>query len=105
MIAGITLNMSKEFMNGLKIKKPKAFSMHEIDFNILWGYFNGAYKGHPSQCGVGVILYITQNDFFHVCYIPGNGTNKKAELIALWTRLEVASKKEFISHKFSMIPR
>jgi hypothetical protein len=39
---GIVLNLSNEFMTYLKVKDPRIPSMPDLDFNIPWGFFDGA---------------------------------------------------------------
>jgi ribonuclease HI len=40
-----------------------------------------------------VVLYISSTHYIHIRYSPGGGTNNREELIAPWTLLEVAKKK------------
>lgn len=80
-------------MIDLKPKNLRLLSMPDLDYEIPWGFFDGASQGHPPYCGVGVVLFVSQNHFIHIRYSPDRGTNNRAELIALWTLLEAASKK------------
>lgn len=87
-------------------------SMPDLDFDIPWGFSDGACQGHPPICRVGVVLFMEQNHFIHppICrvgvvlfmkqnhfihirYPSGRGTNNRAEFITLWTLLEMAMNK------------
>jgi ribonuclease HI len=54
---------------------------------IPWGLFDGASQGHPPRCGVGVVSYISGENYFKVIYAPGSGSNMKAEFSTVWTLL------------------
>jgi ribonuclease HI len=58
------------------------------------GGFDEASKGHPSMCGVGVVLCLNQTHYIHIRYAPGPGTNNRAEFIGLWALLEAAKDKD-----------
>lgn len=50
---------------------------------IPWGFFDGASPGHPPICGAGAILYLSKMHYYTIRYVPGMGSNNKAELTAL----------------------
>ena len=64
-----------------------------IDKSCPWGFFDGATQGDPSLCGAGVVLYLKEGHFFHSRWGLGEGTNNKAELLALYMLLLVAHEK------------
>jgi ribonuclease HI len=65
--------------------------MPEILNGIPWGFFDGASQGYPPLCGVGIVLFISKDDFFNVRYVPSRGTNMKGELSAMWNLLFYAN--------------
>jgi ribonuclease HI len=90
----ITLNQAVEFREDPKALKTRLPVLPTIDYEVPWGYFDGASQGHPPMCGVGVVLYIKQNHYIHIRYAPGTRSNNRAEFIALWTLLETTIKKD-----------
>lgn len=59
--------------------------------DIPRGFFDGTSQGHPSRCGVGVVIHLSATHFFQVRYAPSRGTNSKAEFSASWTLLFMAN--------------
>jgi ribonuclease HI len=51
------------------------------------GIFYGANHDHPPLFNVGALMYISKPHFFTLRYIPGTGSNNKAEHVALWSLL------------------
>jgi hypothetical protein len=90
----LTLSQATEFKEDPKGQKLCNPILPSLDYEIPWGYFDGASQGHPPSCGVGVVLYINQNHYIYIRYAPGGGKNNKVELIALWTLLETSKKKD-----------
>jgi hypothetical protein len=82
-IVGITLNQAKIFKSEIKSKNPMVSVMPELGYEIPWGFFDGAYQRHPHVCDVRVVLFMNQNHYSHICYVPGTGTNNKVEFITL----------------------
>jgi ribonuclease HI len=85
--------MAKYFKSEMKTKNPRLLVMSHLDFEIPWGFFDGAFQGHPPMCGVGVVLHLKKNHYIHIRYAPSSGTNNRVEFIALWTLLEAGIKK------------
>lgn len=81
-------------MTDFKIKDLRIPNISVLDFGNPWGFFDGAYQGHPTTCGVGVVLFINYNHYIHVRYAPRRGTNNRAEFIAFLTLLEITSSKD-----------
>jgi ribonuclease HI len=79
-----------------KIPKNKQCTpiLPTLDYDIPWGYFDGASQGHPPSCRVGVVMFINQNHYIYIRYAPGQGSNNRAELIAMWTLLEMTKQKD-----------
>ena len=46
--------------------------------NSLWGYFDGSTAGEPQICGVGGLLYISNEHYFTFLAGLGVGTNNLA---------------------------
>lgn len=65
-----------------------------IDKTVPWGYFDGAAQGEPTVCGVGVVLHLNEDHFFRLKWGLGEGTNNRAELLALYMLLIFAHEKE-----------
>ena len=61
-----------------------------IDKSFPWGYFDGAAQGDPSMCGAGAVLFLEEGHFFRARWGLGEGTNNKAELLALYMLLLLA---------------
>jgi ribonuclease HI len=76
-----------------KQKKNKNSVMPHIDYDILWGFFDGASQGDPPRCGVGGFFFLNQSHYFHIHYALGRGTNTKEEFSILWTLLLFSLKK------------
>lgn len=64
-----------------------------IDKTIPWGYFDGAAQGEPTVYGVGVVLHLNENHFFHLKWGLGEGTNNRVELLELYMLLIFAHEK------------
>lgn len=58
------------------------------------GFLRWRLLGLPPRCGVEVVLHISSTHYKNIKYAPGGGTNSRVELIALWTLLEEATKKD-----------
>lgn len=64
-----------------------------IDKSFPWGYFDRAAQGDHIYCGVGVVLYLTEDHFFLLKWGLSLGTNNKAQLLALYMLLIFAHEK------------
>jgi hypothetical protein len=91
----ISLSQAKEFKAELRASKTRTVIPPPIDYTIPWGFFDGSSQGHPPNCGVGVVLYISHNHYIHIIYVSRGRTNNRVELIARWTLLETAKEKNF----------
>jgi ribonuclease HI len=90
----ITLNHAINFKEDPQAYKQCTPILPTLDYDIPWGYFDGVSQGHPPSCRVGVVMFINQNHYIYIRYAPGQGSNNKAELIAMWTLLETTKKKD-----------
>ena len=54
-----------------------------IDKTYPWGYFDGSASGDPKICGVGGVLFISDDHFYTFKAGLGIGTNNFFELIGL----------------------
>ena len=79
-IAHLIIRQMKEYESCLKDKKHTDLVMPEINFEILWGHFNGASQGHPTMCGAGVVLHVNSRSYFFLKYVAGRGSNTHTEL-------------------------
>lgn len=52
------------------------------------GFFDGACR--RRDCGCGVVIYMSPDICFHFWWEGGQGTNNKAEIMALWEVLTMA---------------
>nr|ADE75964.1 unknown [Picea sitchensis] len=77
-MANLSLTQAVEFREDLKALKPHIPVILSIDYEVPWGYFDSASKGHPPMCGVGVVLFIKKNYYIHIRYAPGTGSNNMA---------------------------
>lgn len=91
--ASLTLSMAEEFKEDPRTQKVHCPIPRAIDYTIPWGYFDAASQGHPPNCVVGVVPFLSHSHYIHIRYTPGGGTNSRAELIALWTLLEAEKEK------------
>ena len=57
--------------------------VEEIDKSYPWGYFDGSATGEPKLCGVGGLIYITDQHFFSYKVGLGSSSNNFAELLSL----------------------
>jgi hypothetical protein len=42
---------------------------------VAWSYFDGTIQGFPTQCGVGMVLFLSQEHFYCLKLGVGTGTN------------------------------
>ena len=61
---------------------------------VFHGYFDGSVAGVPRICGVGGLLYISDEHYFTFSAGLGMGTNNFAELLALKLLFTLALKYE-----------
>ena len=66
-----------------KIIRIRQVEAEVIDKTYPWGYFDGLASGDPKICGVGGVLFISDDHFYTFKAGLGFGTNKYAELIGL----------------------
>jgi hypothetical protein len=91
LVAGLISKMASDFKNKLKKIKVRNLVMPKVKDGIPWGFFDGACQGHPSFCGVGVIIYISKEHFFKILCSRSCDTNMKAEFSAMWTLMYYAN--------------
>ena len=83
MIIGLIEKVSREFKLDPKTKKPRILVMPQLDFDMSWGYFDGANLGHSPRMGINVILYLNVHHYFFMHYIARRGSNMKAKFGAM----------------------
>jgi len=93
-ITSLTLAQAMESKEDPKNLKQRVPSFPILDYFVMWSYFDGTIQGHPPFIGIEVVLFLNQNDHIYIRYAPGEGSNNKEELIALWTLLEIVKKKD-----------
>ena len=64
-----------------------------MDKNTPWAFFDGASQEEPLLGGAGGVLYLNEYSKTEITFAPGQGTNNKAELSALWVVLKIAAEK------------
>jgi hypothetical protein len=52
----LTITQEAKFKEDPKGYKPFNPILPSLDYEIPWGYFDGASQGHPPSCGVGVVF-------------------------------------------------
>ena len=71
-----------------KVGKTRSIGAAPV-VSATMGFFDG--EAQTGIGGAGMILYISWNHFFHMPMGCGRCSNMKAELLALWGLLHVAS--------------
>jgi ribonuclease HI len=64
-----------------------------IDRSHPWGFFDGASQDEGTKCGVGYVLFFTDEHFFEGKSYLGPGSNNFGELEAMFLLLKAAKKK------------
>jgi len=77
------MKFEKEYRIELKPRKHIIPTMPTLNYEVPWIFFYGTSQGNPTICGVGVVFFIIQSHFFHLCYVVGSGSNTMTELQAL----------------------
>jgi hypothetical protein len=72
----LTLNHVVKFGEDPKATKPRNPVFVSIDYEIPWGYLDGASEGHLLMCGVGVVLFINHNHYIFIRYAPSSGSKQ-----------------------------
>ena len=63
-----------------------------LEKNTPWAYFGRASQGEPPLGAEGVLL-LNESSKTEITFAPGQGTNNKAKLSALWSILKIAAEK------------
>ena len=77
----------------LAIQKPhriRTVVQEVIDKSYPWGYFDGVAEGDLIVCGVVALLYLDEGHYFQIRWGFKEGTNNKAELLALYMLMILA---------------
>jgi ribonuclease HI len=86
-VVGLVVKLTGEYKSKIKLKKNRTPVMPQLAEEIPLGFFDGASQGQPPICGAVAFLFLSKSHFFRIRYVPGLGTNNKAELAALWAML------------------
>ena len=78
-----SLGLLRYFPQDYLVVNIRTVAVENIDKTYPWGYFDGSAAGVPQICGVGGILYLSDEHFFTFSAGLGLGTNNFAELLAL----------------------
>ena len=81
------------FMAMERPQRMRDIRLETIDKSYPWGYFDGAAQGDLIRCGAGAILHLTENHSFRLKWSLGEGTNNKAELLAIFMLITFAHEK------------
>ena len=65
-----------------------------IDKTFPWGYFYGSALGDPKNCGVGGIIYLSEDHYIYFKVGLGLGTNNYVELLGIKLLLKLALEKQ-----------
>ena len=82
-VAALSLGMLSSFPQHMRVVSIRSIVAEEIDKSYPWGYFDGSTTGEPKLCGVGGLIYITDQHFFSYKAGLGSGSNNFAELLGL----------------------
>ena len=82
-VSCFSLGMMRSLPQDTVLVKIRSIYVELIDKSFAWGYFDGSADGVPKTCGVGGMLYITNEHYFSFKAGLGLGTNNYAELCAL----------------------
>ena len=92
-IAHLIIRQMKEYESCLKDKKHTDLVMLEINFEILWGHFNGASQGHPTMCGAGAVLHVNSRSYFFLKICSRKGLKHPHRVIGIVDSVEKCSSK------------
>jgi len=93
-VAHIIRNAYDGCRNSSKERATRLLREPVINYDQARGFFDGAFRGSPGLCGVGVLLCLYQSHHFNLKLAVGQGTKNRAELFTLWL-LKNAAKKGF----------
>jgi hypothetical protein len=88
---GLVHKMAVDFGKEPKKERKRITKMPKLFDGTPWGFFDEESQGHPPQCRVGAVLYISVVHHFKVIYTLVRGSNMKAELTALWNLLYLSN--------------
>ena len=93
LVAANSVAIANHFLITPKPPRNRVLVQEIIDKTFPWGYFDGAAQGDPTVCGAGAILFLEEGHYFRARWGIGEGTNNKAELLALYMLLLLAHDK------------
>lgn len=83
--------VANHFLVGATPSCARLTPLLTVDKSYPWGFVDGAAQGDPSLCGVGAVLYLEEGHSLRARWSLGEGTNNKAELVALYMLLLLAT--------------
>ena len=92
-MAANSVAIANHFLTTQKPPRNRVPVQEIIDKTFPWGYFDGVAQGDPTVCGAGVVLFLEEGYYFQARWGLGEGTNNKAELLALYMLLLLAHEK------------
>ena len=93
LVAANSVAVANHFLEVSSPSRVRLAPQVSLEKYFSWGFFDGVAQGDPSMCGVGAVLYLEEGHFFHARWGLGEGTNNKAELMALYMLLLLAFEK------------
>ena len=85
--------ITAHFMAVERPQRMRDIRSETIDKTYPWGHFDRVAQGNPIRCGVGAILHLTENHLFRLKWSLGEGSNNKAELLAIFMLITIAHEK------------
>ena len=82
-----------EHQKEIKQKPKRVLKLPSLDKNTPWAFFDGASQGESLLGGVGGVLHLNEFSKMEITFSPGQGTNNKDELSALWYVLRIIAEK------------
>lgn len=92
-ITTLLLQKVQEHKTVPKPSKHRVIIILEIDKRFTQAYFDEASQGDPPLGGVGGILHLSETIKLCIKYAPGQASNSRVELEALWAVLKVTQSK------------
>jgi hypothetical protein len=82
------------YKSGWKLNQPWVVNEVEINRFVAWVFFDGAFQGSTSSCGLGFILHFSDLHFVHGQANLGHGSNNLGEFKALFSLLKFVVDKD-----------
>ena len=94
-VASLSMGLLSTFPQDQSVVRIRVVVAEVIDKSYPWGYFDGSTVGEPKLCGVGGLIFITDEHFFTFKAGLGSGSNNFAELLGLKLLLTLSLENNF----------